>query len=58
MEEFTFATSLNINMGYCYIQIDSDAQKLCTILFPWYMGKYKYKRLNIGKKTAWFLIVE
>jgi hypothetical protein len=28
----------------------ADAQKLCTIVFPW--GKYKYKRLPMGIKTA------
>jgi hypothetical protein len=24
-------------MGYYHIKLDADAQKLCTIVFPWYM---------------------
>jgi hypothetical protein len=39
MEGFTFATALAPNMGYYHIKLDADAQKLCTIIFPW--GKYK-----------------
>jgi hypothetical protein len=56
MEGFTFASSLDLNMGYYHIKLDSDtdAQKLCTIVFPW--GKYKYKRLPMGIKIALFLM--
>jgi hypothetical protein len=28
--------------------LTADAQKLCTILFQWPMGKYKYKDLPMG----------
>jgi hypothetical protein len=35
-------------MGYYHIKLDPDAQKLCTIVFPW--GKYKYKFLPMGIK--------
>jgi hypothetical protein len=52
MEDFTFASVLDLNMGYYHIKIDADAQKLCTIVFPWNMGKYKYKRLPMGIKIA------
>jgi hypothetical protein len=38
MEGFTFASALDLNMGYYHIKLDADAQKLCTIVFPWYMG--------------------
>jgi hypothetical protein len=50
MEGFTFASALDINMGYYHIKLDVDAQKVCTIVFPWHMGKYeyKYKRLPMG----------
>jgi hypothetical protein len=34
MEGFTFATALDLNMGYYHIKLDTDAQKLCTIIFP------------------------
>jgi hypothetical protein len=52
MEGFTFASALDLNMGYYHIKLDADAQKLCTIVFPWLMRKYKYKRLPMGIKIA------
>jgi hypothetical protein len=54
MEGFTSASSLDLNMDYYHIKVDSDAQKLCTIVFPWHTGKYKYKRLPMGIKIALF----
>jgi hypothetical protein len=41
-----FCNSLVLNMGYYTIKLDSDASKICTIIFPW--GKYLYKRLPMG----------
>jgi hypothetical protein len=52
MEGFTFASALDFNMGYYHIKLDADAQKLCTIVFPWNIGKYKYKRLPTGIRIA------
>src|SRR6056300_232126 len=46
MEGFTYATQLDLNMGYYTIRLDGDAQKICTIIFPW--GKYSYMRLPMG----------
>ena len=46
LEGFTYATSLDLNMGYYTIRLDPDASKICTIIFPW--GKYSYKRLPMG----------
>ncbi len=46
LEGFTFATALDLNMGYYTISLDPDASKICTIIFPW--GKYSYKRLPMG----------
>jgi hypothetical protein len=43
---FTYASALDLNMGYYTIRLDPDAQRLCTIVLPW--GKYKYKRLPMG----------
>jgi hypothetical protein len=37
MEGFTFASALELNMGYNHIKLDADAQNLCTIVFPWQM---------------------
>jgi dihydroorotate dehydrogenase len=51
MEGFTFASALDLNMGYYHIKLDdADDQRLCTIVFPWV--KYKYKRLPMGIKIA------
>ena len=50
MEGFTFATALDLNMGYYHITLDADAQRLCTIVFPW--EKYKYKHLPMGIKIS------
>jgi hypothetical protein len=39
IEGFSFATALDLNMGY-------DASKICTIIFPW--GEYSYKGLPMS----------
>jgi hypothetical protein len=57
MEGFTFASALDLNMGYYHIKLDTDIQKVCTIVFTWHMGKYKYKRLPMGIKIAWILML-
>jgi hypothetical protein len=46
LEEFAYATSLDLNMGYFTIKLDSDAQKLCNVVTP--LGKYQYLRLPMG----------
>jgi hypothetical protein len=46
IEGFSFATALDLNMGYYTFRLDPDASKICTIIFPW--GKYSYKRLPMG----------
>jgi hypothetical protein len=46
LEGFTFATALDLNMGYYTIRLDPDASKIFTVIFPW--GKYSYKRLPMG----------
>jgi hypothetical protein len=38
LEGFTYATTLDLNMGYYTIRLDPQAAKMCTIIFPW--GKY------------------
>jgi hypothetical protein len=43
---FTYTTSIDLNMGYYAIRLTPNAQKLCTIVFPW--GKYSYLRLLMG----------
>jgi hypothetical protein len=46
LKGFTFATALDLNMGYYTIRLDPDASKICTVIFPW--GKYSYERLPMG----------
>jgi hypothetical protein len=46
LEGFTYATALDLNMGYHTIRLDPTVSKTCTIIFPW--GKYSYKRLPMG----------
>ncbi len=46
IEGFSYATALDLNMGYYTIRLDPDASKICNIIFPW--GKYSYKRLPMG----------
>jgi hypothetical protein len=43
---FSYATALDLNMGYYTIRLDPDASTICTVIFPW--GKYSYKILLIG----------
>jgi hypothetical protein len=52
------SSSLDLNMGFYHIKLDTDSQKLFTIVFPWLMGKYKYKynQLLMGIKIAWILM--
>ena len=46
MEGFTYATALDLNMGYYTLRLDPSAQRICTIILPW--GKYSYLRLPMG----------
>jgi hypothetical protein len=46
LEGYTYATALDLNMGYYTIRLDPTASEMCTIIFPW--GKYSYKRLPMG----------
>ncbi len=46
LEGFTYATTLDLNMGYYSIRLDPTAAEMCTIIFPW--GKYSYQRLPMG----------
>ena len=46
LEGFTYATSLDLNMGYYHIELTPNARRLCTIIMPW--GKYEYCHLPMG----------
>jgi hypothetical protein len=46
LESFTYATVLDLSMGYYTIRLDPTVYEMCTIIFPW--GKYFHKRLPMG----------
>jgi Reverse transcriptase (RNA-dependent DNA polymerase) len=46
MEGFTYATALDLNMGYYHIRLDASSRQLCTLIFPW--GKYEMQCLPMG----------
>jgi hypothetical protein len=46
LKGFTYATALDLKMGYYTIRLDPMASKMSTIIFSW--GKYSYKRLPMG----------
>jgi hypothetical protein len=56
LEEFAYATSLDLNMGYFSIKLDSDAKNLCTIFTPF--GKYQYLRLPMGISCSPYIFQE
>ena len=50
LEGFTYATSLDLNMGYYHISITPNSSRLCTVVLPW--GKYEYLKLPMGLCNA------
>lgn len=50
MEGFTYASAIDLNMGYYHLQLDMATREICAIVFPW--GVYRYKRLPMGAATA------
>ncbi len=46
LEGFTYATALDLNMGYYTIRLDPKEVEMFTIIFPW--GKYSFLRLPMG----------
>ena len=50
VSNFTYATALDLVMGYYNIKLSDDASKLCTITTPF--GKYEYLRLPMGISIA------
>jgi len=46
LEEFQWATSLDLNMGDYHIRLDPASKQLCTIVLPF--GKYEYQAIPMG----------
>jgi hypothetical protein len=47
-----YCIGLQYRLLYYHIKLDADAQNLCTIVFLWHKGKYKYKCLPMGIKIS------
>ena len=50
LEQFSYATALDLSMGYYHIPLDKQSQELCTTILPW--GKYSYAKLPMGLCNA------
>lgn len=50
LEGFSYATALDLSMGYYHIPLSKQAQRLCTTILPW--GKYSYAKLPMGLCTS------
>ena len=46
LEGFTYATSIDLNMGYYHVKLTPDSSRLCTIVTEF--GKYEYLRIPMG----------
>ena len=46
LQGFTYATAIDLSMGYYHIPLDAVSQRLCTMILPW--GKFQYLRLPMG----------
>jgi hypothetical protein len=56
LENFAYATSLDLNMGYYTIRLHPDSQKLWTSVTPF--GKYQYLRLPMGISYSQYIFQE
>ena len=50
LTNFTYATAIDLSMGYYHIPLDEASQELCATVLPW--GKYRYKVLPMGIKNS------
>ena len=50
VEGFTYASAIDLNIGYYHIKLDAESRKLCTIVLPW--GKYEYTSLPMGLSNS------
>jgi transposase InsO family protein len=50
LEGFSYATAIDLSMGYYHVKLDEESSRLCTTVLPW--GKYQYLRLPMGIKNS------
>ena len=46
IKTFTYAMTIDLNMGYYAMELDEASKELCIIILPW--GKFRYKDLPTG----------
>ena len=46
LERLTYATSIDLNMGYYHVRLTPESSRLCTIVTDF--GKYEYIRMPMG----------
>ena len=46
LEGFTYATYLDLKMGYYHLELSPGAKKPCTMVLPW--GKHEYQKPPMG----------
>ena len=46
LEGFTYASSIDLNMGYYHVRLTPESSRLCTIVTEF--GKYEYLRIPMG----------
>ena len=46
IKTFTYAMTIDLNMGYYAMELDNESKELCIIVLPW--GKLRYEDLPIG----------
>ena len=50
MEGFTYASAVDMNMGYYHLTLDLHTREICSLIFPF--GRYRYCRLPMGAACA------
>jgi len=50
MEKFTYASAIDLNMGYYHLELSPETMEICTVVFPF--GKFRYSRLPMGASAA------
>jgi hypothetical protein len=58
LEQFSFATALDLSIGYYTIRLGPDVSKIYTIIFPWGTSYYQWVLQvpqTFSKKECWCL---
>ena len=56
IEGFQYTMSLDLNMGYYHIELDSESSRLCTIVLHW--GKYDNLKVPMDLCNSLYIFQE